>query len=183
MLKFDCREIVFGPPEGFTKAQHDDFDALMSRIWPVAAGAVPHELTPQEERPDRMIAAVWDGERVIAHSESFRRTVFTVAGAMDILALTGVCVHPDYRGLGYGEAVAKAQLARVDRGEFPLAFYQTKVADFYRKLGAKTVENRVRNSRHPIDTEKPPFWEPYRIVYPATAIWPEGVVDLNGLGY
>ena len=183
MLKFDCREILYGPAGSFTADQHAAFETLMAFIWPVAEGAAPYELAPDEERPNRTIAAVFDGDRAIAHSEGFRRTILTAAGPLDILALSGVCVLPDYRHLGYGGAVAQAQFARVDRGEFALAFFQTKVPEFYASLGGAVVERRVKNSRHPTDPEKPPFWEPYLVVYPGTAQLPCGVIDLNGLGY
>jgi GNAT superfamily N-acetyltransferase len=183
MLKFDCREIRFGPADHFTETEHQLFKALTDLIWPVAPGKTPHERTPDGERPERTIAAVWDGDRVIALSESFRRTILTTAGPLDILALSKVCVLPDYRRLGYGEAVARAQFARVDRGEFPLALFQTRVPDFYARLGATVVERRVRNSRHPTNPEESPFWAPCLVVYPATAHLPEGVIDLNGLGY
>ena len=183
MLKFDCREILYGPADRFTAENHEAFEKLMDMIWPVQKGTPPYELAPDEERPDKMIAAVFDGDRAIAHSEGFRRTILTEAGPLDILALAGVCVLPDYRRLGYGGAVAKMQLARVDRGEFALAFYQTKVPEFYASLGGAVVKQRVRNSRHPVDPEKSPFWEPCLVVYPGTAKLPGGVIDLNGLGY
>ncbi|MFA5257316.1 MAG: GNAT family N-acetyltransferase [Opitutales bacterium] len=108
---------------------------------------------------------------------------FPRRGTMELLALASVCTHPDFRCRGLGTELVRRILSLVDEGKYPAAFWQTGVPGFYEKLGARLVTNRVRNSRHPLDPEKNPFWDPFLMIYPADAVWPEGAIDLNGLGY
>ncbi|HNX04647.1 MAG TPA: GNAT family N-acetyltransferase [Opitutales bacterium] len=173
----------YGPPESFSDDELSRMRGLIARTWPPIPGQAPREISPSASWERRMVAAVFDGDEVVAHAQSFARTIDAAGTRMVILALAGVCVEAACRGHGLGSAVVRANLARVDCGEFPLALYQTKVPGFYEQLGARITTSRIVNSLHPTDPGRPPFWEPFAIVYPAPARWPEPDVDLLGLGY
>lgn len=182
----DCASVRLDSYCEYSAAEQTAMKALTDVVWPSLPGSVPPEMTPEEERPSRIVATVWGGAgRLTALSESFARRIVPPGSdrETDVLALASVCVPPDCRGRGMGEAVVRAQFARVDRGEFPVALWQTSVPDFYRKLGARVVENRFRNGLHPSDPEKSPFWDKFAMVYPVDVFWPDGVVDLKGFGF
>lgn len=128
--------------------------------------------------------AVMDGGRVLAVARTFARTIDTGAGRMTIMALAGVCSHPAVRGRGYGRAVVKAAFSRVDDGVFPVSLFQTqpRIIPYYERFGAGVVGNRFVNSlaKNP---RANPLWDPIAMVYPATADWPDGEVDLLGPAY
>ncbi len=126
-----------------------------------------------------------ENNKVIAHAETHVRVMFTPEGALGVMALGGVCTHPDKRGLGLGAAVVRAAFDRVDEGEFPVCVFQTPVADFYGMLGSAVCENNTwvdhKNKENP---EVHP-WEPGETLmyYPASFDWPEGEIDINGGQY
>lgn len=159
---------------------------LSNVVWPQKPCDATREITPEDAlaRPERIVAFIKVEGAIVAEAEGFARVVVPQGGKpLRLLALASVCTHPDYRKKGLGERVVKAVLQRVDSGEFSVALWQTGVPEFYDKLGAGTVTNRFVNSLHPTDPEKNPFWDKVIMIYPATANWPEGVIDLGGLGY
>jgi GNAT superfamily N-acetyltransferase len=112
------------------------------------------------------------------------RTIASSHGTMTILALARVCVTPDRRGEGLGEAIARQAFNLVDDGTFDFALFQTtpEVRAFYEKLGACLVKNKLINSTAP-DPKASAFWDPVVMRYPAGSGWPEGTIDLLGPGY
>lgn len=126
---------------------------------------------------------VREGNRPIAHAEVFSRPVFCEGIAIRNLALAGVCVHPDCRGLGLGAEMVRRAFALVDAGQYECSIFQTGVPAFYEKLGAQIIEHTFVNSRSEEDPRASPWWDKYVMIYPAGFELGEGVVDLNGEGY
>jgi GNAT superfamily N-acetyltransferase len=162
------------------------YSGLSRTVWPPRPDEEPKEIAPEDpaSRPERIVAFIRVDGETVAEAEGFSRVVATEGGnPLRLLALASVCSHPDHRGQGLGERVVKAVLRRVDDGEFPVAIWQTGVPGFYEKLGARAVSNRFVNRLHPTAPDKNPFWDKVIMIYPAGAKWPDGVIDLGGLGY
>jgi len=169
--------------EDCPKQKLQDIEALYRIVWPVIPGAPAVESCLERERADHILFSASIEGRVVASASGFSRTVFYAGGSLKLLALASVCTHPDFRHRGLGAEVVRRVLALVDKGQYPLALWQTGVPDFYEKMGARLVTNRFINSKHPTDTEKNPFWDKFIMIYPSDAFWPEGTIDLNGLAY
>ncbi len=162
---------------------------LFDRVWPSAEGPLAEQA--EAYRADKLgqqreVVTVRAGEELVAVAIVFPREIRTATGAMTVMALAGVCTAPEWRGRGWGAAVVRAAFSPVDEGRFGVALFQTPVADFYAKLGARPVDNVFVNSRwRPGDrhSAEAPWWDPSVMIYPAGARWPEGVIDLLGPGY
>jgi predicted N-acetyltransferase YhbS len=109
----------------------------------------------------------------------FRREIFTTRGPLIVGALAAVCVHPGFRGRGWGADVVRAAWKYLPDIGAEASLFQTGVPEFYEKLGARLIHNRF------VDVSGPtrPFWDKCAMVYPATFAWPDGDIDLNGPGY
>ncbi len=160
---------------------------LCAIVWPPALDESQGlEIDPENERPERFIAAVESKGRIVATAEGFKRIVCTERGELPVLALASVCTLPECRGMGLGQRTVLTVLKQVDDGRFPLALWQTGVPEFYRKMGAVEVCNRFVNRRHPVHPDRDPFWDTHRMIYVhggGRGGWPKGIIDLNGLGY
>ncbi len=160
---------------------------LCAIVWPPALDESQGlEIDPENERPERFIAAVESKGRIIATAEGFKRIVRTERGELRVLALASVCTLPECRGMGLGKRTVQTILKKVDDGLFPLALWQTGVPDFYSKMGAVQVHNRFINSRSATHPDRNPFWDVYQMIYApggGIGVWPEGTIVLNGLGY
>jgi GNAT superfamily N-acetyltransferase len=121
---------------------------------------------------------------VIAHAAGWSRVIGTSQGEITILALAQVCTDPDARGQKLGAAVVRAVFDAVDHGPYLHSFFQTsqRVRPFYEKLGCCMTTNRIINSLGD-DPAANPFWDEVAMRYPAAKPWPEGEIDLRGLGY
>ena len=116
---------------------------------------------------------------VVAISRSFPRIVADEFGRhFPVLALASVCTHPEHRGQGLGRSMVTAAWSRLNPG-LPVSFFQTGVPAFYEKMGARHVRNSLCNGKG----DSQPFWEPYAMIYPANAPWPESKIDLLGPGW
>ncbi|MGB0141162.1 MAG: GNAT family N-acetyltransferase, partial [bacterium] len=100
-----------------------------------------------------------------------------------VLGLGGLNVHPGWRRQGFGRVIVEAVFKRIDGGEYPFCLFQTGIPHFYEKLGCRLIENKFVNSNDPVDPSRSPFWDEYAMIYPATAVWPSGTVDLLRKGY
>lgn len=176
--------LIQGYADEVDSATHEGIAALNSTVWPPNPDAPAIEMTPVSERPDRYTVAVELEGRIVAAAEGFTREVSCGDRRMKILALCGVCTLPECRGRGYGAIVVKKVLELMDKGGYEAALWQTGVPDFYVKLGACEVGNKFCNSLHPNDKAKNPFWDKNIMLYPANCKnWPDGTIDLRGLGY
>jgi GNAT superfamily N-acetyltransferase len=175
---------ILADPLAFSAGQKAALEHLESLVWPPQPGIPGPEMDPIAERRARIAAIVsGPGGSILAHAELFTRTMACEGQAFEVSCLAGVCTHPDWRGRGLGALVVRQLFELIDKGERPAALWQTRVSAFYEKLGARLVQNRIVNSRHPEDRGKCPFWDPQHMIYPATARWPVGTIDLCGLGY
>ncbi len=175
------------PPHALTPEQEQSLAALIELVWPAYPPGTPEAEARATRhaapRPQRRVFIIWDGNRAVAHAESFARTIRTPEGTLTAMALAGVCVDPACRGRGLGHQVVTAAFSEVEEGRYPLALFQTGVPGFYAPLGGRTVDNRFFNRLAPDTPETNPWWESSIMIYPATASWPSGDIDLGGPGY
>jgi predicted GNAT family N-acyltransferase len=118
-----------------------------------------------------------DGQ-VVAVARSFQRTVRVAGAERVVLGLAGVCTDAAQRGRGYGRLVVEAAFARLTAA-CPVCLFQTQVPGFYTGLGAREIVAEVVNSA----SDERAFWDPHVMIYPATASWPAGTIDLLGPGW
>jgi GNAT superfamily N-acetyltransferase len=154
-------------------------------IWPPKN---PHE-TAEDRLPifqkaheglfERDIIA-FEGNDIIGFARIFARPILVNGKQMSNMALENVSVQPKYRGLNIGALLVKEAFSFVDSQIFECSLFQTKVAGFYEKLGARIVTNPIINS---LNAEKKPFWDPHILVYPKTYETGIGEIDLLGDGY
>ena len=104
-------------------------------------------------------------------------------GSLEVMGLGAVCVREDFRGNNYGKDVVIKSFNRIVRGEFDVALFQTEIPGFYKRYGAKTIENNFYNSQNSIESVTNPWQYPHIMIYPCSFNWPEGEIDLNGVGY
>jgi len=186
--------IITLDPATASYAEVRDIRHLTNQIWPTEGFSADNSardlINKQQAGSFKPGSEQWyiirelSTGKLIAHAATFPRRITVDGKAMTILALGGVCSHPNFRGQGLGAAVVRAAFARVDRGEFPFCLYQTTEPNrtFYEHLGAAVIANRIVNSLG----EKPeanPFWDPLAMAYPVSRPFPAGTVDLLGPGY
>lgn len=159
---------------------------LTNLIWPPAAG---------EKRSLDAALAGWAGRGAVhvvveefpgavrAHARIFPRTIITARGPLLIGALAGVCVHPDFRGRGWGADVARAALGCMAEFGAEIALFQTDVPQFYEKLGARRINNFLFDGTRQDGVRENPFWAAHAMIHPATCDWPAGDIDLGGAGF
>jgi predicted GNAT family acetyltransferase len=136
-----------------------------------------------KNRADRLRFVIWDGDQIVSHAAIFAREVHTENGTLRLGALTGVCTHADYRGSRLGSCVVRAAFGLVDQGKYPAALWMTTVPEFYKKLGARLVDNVWVNSYNIKNPKADPWPDEQKMIYPASYIWPAGQIDLNGPVY
>jgi predicted N-acetyltransferase YhbS len=170
--------------------------ALMRLVWPPADGA-PAALstTEAEELAQRQRASgavhfvIQSGEGeeapILAHARLFRRDIefWPAHKRTAVSCLAAVCVHPEWRGRGWGRAVAQAAFEHSPRECDGPVLFQTSVPGFYEKLGARVVANRFFNSLDEENPQASPFLYDYAMIHPAGWPWPAGDVDLRGPGF
>jgi hypothetical protein len=171
-------------PRTLSPARARGLLTLLHLVWPEfhppASDETVAALLERLGRPDRRLYAVFEADTVLAQATTFRRTVRTAEGPLTVLALARVCVHPDRRRRGLGDAVCHAAFAPVDEGRLPVSLFQTPLPDFYRALGARTVSNPFFDSTNTDQPHKRPWRDPFVMIYPAGFPWPDGPVDLAG---
>jgi predicted N-acetyltransferase YhbS len=164
---------------------------LVDRVWPAKDVTFEDRLkeftswVEENRRTGLEVVSfvVWDGDQALAHARTFPRLIHAQSEDLTVMGLAGVCVSPDLRGKGLGREIVRKAFERVDGGDFSVTLFQTAVPDFYTKLGARSITNRFVNSTNKEDPEANPWWDPNIMVYPASAAWPGGTIDLNGSGY
>ena len=177
---------IFRPQEGLPPETGAQIFALANAIWPPSPGKEGPTLSQtlarwkQWESTHFVITGQNEGPaEVLAHALLFRRDVFTVRGPLGVGALATVCVHPEFRGRGWGVDVVRAAFQHLPELDVPVSLFQTGVPSFYEKLGARLIANAFVNGDNPSN----PFWDRCEMIYPAAFPWPDGQIDLNGPGY
>lgn len=131
----------------------------------------------------RAFVLIYDGATLVAQAELFPRTIKSDESAIEILALAGVAVHPNYRGKGLGHRVLDPIFGRIDEGDCTFCLFQTPVPDFYAHLGCVAVEDTFYNGHETAGREESIWWEEHVMIYPSNRHWLTGPVDLNGPAY
>lgn len=159
---------------------------LISAVWPDSGETVEviarSFLTNTGNQPGKKFYVIWKDDQAIACAQTFPRRIRYEGGETEIMALAGVCVDGAHRGRGLGSLIVRAAFGDVDDGRYRVALFQTGVPDFYRKLGATTVQNEFCDNTAANDGRSP-WWDDYVMIYPEGAEWPNGRIDLNGAGY
>ena len=161
---------------------------LVNGIWPSEDKTIQEMVLDLLTRSpkidcDSVRYVIWDGDQAVVHARTFARRILTPEGAIEEMALAGVCVHPNCRGGGLGAMIARSAFERVDNQLFPISLFQTGVPDFYLKLGARVIDNRFVNSKNKAAPNENPWWDTHVMIYPSSYGWTEGTIDLNGPGY
>lgn len=187
--------LVRRPDAALSSDEVFEIVSLLNRVWPKPDATVAElvrafpeaqryrRVAEPEAREPAMRHLIREEAGLIAHALTFERTILSEEGEVRLMALSGVCVMPSHRGQGLGRDIARDSLARVDRGDFPVALFQTGVPAFYRALGAEVIRNRFCDSRNRIAPDANPWNDEWIMIYPGEYKWPRGVVDLNGPGY
>ena len=99
------------------------------------------------------------------------------------MALSGVCVSPNKRGEGLGKKLILKAFKKIDNSDYKVCLFQTGIPLFYKKLGAKIINNRFYNNKDKENLQKNPWRDNYIMIYPNNYKWPNEDIDLNGPGY
>lgn len=122
----------------------------------------------------------FDNNKIIGFARIFKRDINVGNKKLNNMALACVCVKKEYRGNGTGRQIVRNAFLFVDNNEFACSVFQTRVPDFYIKLGAKTINNSIINSP---DLPENPFWDPHNMIYPGNFDIGDERIILNGKGY
>lgn len=187
-------EIIEFVESELTRDQAISILKLTIRVWPkeksleqIAEEVIESARCDEKDQPATRFAIVDAGE-VIAHARTFVREIFWLADdgkdyqSANVLALASVCTDPDHRGKGLGVEIVKRAFDQVGR-DVPVSLFQTGVAKFYEKLGARVVQNRFVNKLNLENPDANPWKDQQVMIYPADADWPTAEIDLNGPGY
>ena len=166
-----------------------DVARLYLETWPEEESVTPQIKAERMQRrklfrdDGKLYTLYSDDDRLISTAFTFRKKILIGGREMVVLALGGVAVKQEFRGLGYGLTLVREAFNEVDAGRYPVALFQTMCEGFYRKFGCRPIRNRIFNSLAENPDENP-FVEDYVMIYPASFDWPEGEdIDLCGGGY
>lgn len=123
---------------------------------------------------------------IVAHARTFIRQIKSEIddSMFPVLALATVCTDPDQRGKGLGAQVTKLAFEQVGKDDWPkISLFQTPVPFFYEKLNCRLVENKFVDRTNSAAPDDWPWSDDTAMIYPATAIWPAGTIDINGPSY
>lgn len=167
----DAREIA-RLIDGVWPAHDQDIDKFARKL-----------LAEHQSVPGHVLFAIWDDTRAVGHAALFSREIRWEDGQMTIMALCGLCVAKEHRGKKLGKWLATEVFKYAAGGPYPVVLFQTGIPDFYEPLGAGIADNEFWNSRAGENTKASPWWDPYAMIFPASATWPKGRIDLNGPGF
>ena len=156
---------------------------LIESVWP--EDKTIEELVEEYDiNSEDTVIVVWDNGKAIAHARYFPRII--KAGLIDIkvLCLGGVCVSPNRRKENLGKFISKKAFEVIDKREFSFCLFQTKVPEFYKKIGGTEINNIFYNSKNINNPHKSPWWDDHIMVYAKDIKgWPICSIDLNGSAY
>ena len=163
-----------------------DILSLMNLTWPDADTdkSVEEKVAGfYEDHSEKICYCLYQDKELVGYAESIPLTIKIENNWLAVLGLGGLNVHPGWRRQGFGRVIVEAVFKRIDASEYPYCLFQTGIPHFYEKLGCRLIENKFVNSNDPVDPSRNPFWDEYAMIYPATAIWPSGTVDLLRKGF
>ena len=159
--------------------------ALLASIWPKAsldltdAASVQNNVNRARARGGTMFV-ILEGDRLVAHARVSERDMHLPEETVSVGCLAGVCVDAEFRGRNLGRQVVGAAFGLVDSGVIPVLLFQTAVPGFYEKMGARQLANTFFNGTDLRLGLERPWWEAHVMSYPASFIWPDAPIDLNG---
>ena len=163
-----------------------DILSLMNLTWPDddTEKSVDEKVAGfYEDHSEKICYCLYQDKELVGYAESIPLTIKIENNWLAVLGLGGLNVHPGWRRQGFGRVIVEAVFKRIDASEYPFCLFQTGIPHFYEKLGCRLIENRFINSNDPVDPSTNPFWDDYAMIYPATAAWPLGTVDLLRKGF
>ena len=163
-----------------------DILSLMNLTWPDddTEKSVDEKVAGfYEDHSEKICYCLYQDKELVGYAESIPLTIKIENNWLAVLGLGGLNVHPGWRRQGFGGVIAEAVFKRIDASEYPFCLFQTGIPHFYEKLGCRVIENKFINSNDQEDPSRNPFWDDYAMIYPATADWPSGTVDLLRKGF
>jgi predicted N-acetyltransferase YhbS len=163
-----------------------DILSLMNLTWPDddTEKSVEEKVAEfYDDHSEKICYCLCQDKELVGYAESIPLNIKIENNWLEIIGFGGLNVHPDRRGKGYGRAIVEAVFKRIDASEYTYCLFQTGIPHFYEKLGCRLIENKFVNSNDPVYPSRNPFWDEYAMIYPATAIWPSGTVDLLRKGF
>ena len=179
-------QLIEIPASDIKSHQVIDILSLMNFTWPDddTEKSVEEKVAGfYDDHSEKICYCFYQDKVLVGYAESIPLTIQIEDKWLNIIGLGGLNVHPDWRRKGYGRAIVEAVFKRIDSKEYPFCLFQTGIPHFYEKLGCKVIKNKFINSNNQSDPSKNPFWDEYAMIYPATAIWPSGTVDLLRKGF
>ena len=163
-----------------------DILSLMNLTWPNdnTEKSVDEKVAGfYEDHSEKICYCLYQDKELVGYAESIPLTIKIENNWLAVLGLGGLNVHPGWRRQGFGRVILEAVFKRIDASEYPFCLFQTGIPHSYEKLGCRLIENKFVNSNDPVDPSRNPFWDECAMIYPATAIWPSGTVDLLRKGF
>ena len=136
-----------------------------------------------DDHSEKICYCLYQDKELVGYAESIPLTIKIWNNWLEGLGLGGLNVHPGWRRQGFGRVIVEVVFKKIDANEYPFCLFQTGIPHFYEKLGCRVIENKFINSNDHEDPYKNPFWDDYAMIYPATADWPSGTVDLLRKGF
>ena len=136
-----------------------------------------------DDHSEKICYCLYQDKELIGYAGAIPLNIKIESNCLEVLGLGGLNVHPNWRRQGFGGVIVGAVFKRIDASEYPFCLFQTGIPHFYEKLGCRLIENKFVNSNDLVDPSRNPFWDEYAMIYPATAIWPSGTVDLLRKGF
>lgn len=158
---------------------------LLTSVWPPQNGTPNIEnmikgYKSGNQNSFHKVLLDYNNKELVGHTEIFNREIIIDSERIQILALAGVCVKPNFRGKNIGLELVKKSFEFVDNGNFNFSIFQTNVPDFYKRLNCKQINNIFINSKNTNNVKMNPWRDPFVMIYPDTYEIGNKVIDLNG---
>ncbi len=157
---------------------------IRQKVWPdrqlTQDAYIPIVQGRFKKRPDMQVFVGFERDQVVTHAVIFPREIKWGGVLMPVTALASVFTDPERQGRGYASQVVSKAFAVVEQQSLPVVLFQTGVPDFYERLGATAIHNKWVNTVKVTDVDYQMWWDGSIMIYPKTASWPEGELDLNG---
>jgi ribosomal protein S18 acetylase RimI-like enzyme len=174
-LHFNCNDL--------TDQKILEIEALIEKIWPQEVLKADDKTKIKyfrEHNRSAEVFLVYKGGLLTGHTKIFARTILTDTHFIEVTALSGVAVLPEFRNYGLGKLMVNEVFELIKQNKRPVCLFQTTIPGFYEKLDARIITNRFFNSKDPTHPLVNPWGDPYVMIFPEYASWPDGDLDLNG---
>ena len=181
-------EIVIHDKHTLAKRDIWDLLELLNKEWPLSEGKpdmdeLVRAYKAREKVEFNKVILFFSDNKLAGHAEIFQRDIYLDSEKIPVLALSGVCVDPRFRGNKIGLQLVQKAFSFVDNRSYSISLFQTNVPDFYKKLRCKLITNAFINSKSKEDPGANPWKDPNVMVYPDSVDVGNGIIDLNGACY